>query len=243
MTTPNPNDLYDQNYYKYCCGGSNYERSDTWLKFFGEIAERIAADFAPKSVLDAGCAIGMLVEALVKHEIDAYGFDISEWAIQQMPSEYASRVKLGSILDPDAVNRHYDLVTCIEVLEHLQPAEAEIAIRNLCSWGDTIVFTSSPDDYQEVTHFNVQQPGYWAGKFAQFGFVRLLDYDASYIVPWAQVYRREKPLFPVSVHRYENLLWQRTKEITRCAIIRSSCSRMLKTSNGTERNSCDSRRK
>lgn len=211
--THDPNQLYGENYYKYYCGSGGYERAPNWLNFFGQIADRIIADFSPKSVLDAGCAIGMLVEALRDRGVDAQGFDISEFAISQMPAKYRPYVKVGSILDQNVVQRRFDLVVCIEVLEHLQPHEAEQAIQNLCAWGDVVLFTSSPEDYKEVTHFNVQQPGYWVEKFALQGFSRMLSYDASYIAPWAMVFRRERLVLPSLVRQYENRMWEQSKEI------------------------------
>jgi O-antigen biosynthesis protein len=213
VTVLNHNQLYDETYYKENCGGHPYERSEHWTSFFNKIARQIADDFKPAHALDAGCAIGLLVEALRKNKVDAVGFDISEWAIEQMPGSNKNYVKTGSILDFRVVDKKFDLVTCIEVLEHLQPSEADIAIRNLCSWGDLIIFSSSPDDFKETTHFNVQQPGYWAEKFLQNGFVRLLDYDASYICSWAQVFRRQSPVFPSLVRQYENNLWTQTNQI------------------------------
>lgn len=213
MPTVAVQELYGEAYYKNYVGAS-YERGETeWINFFGNIAHRIVNDFNPQSTLDAGCAIGMLVEALRTRGVDAYGFDVSEWAIKQMPEEYARFVKAGSILDSKIFNRKFDLVTCIEVLEHLDSSEADRAIQNLCGWGDLVIFTSSPDAYDEPTHFNVQQPGYWAEKFAQNGFVRVLDYDAGFIAPWAQVYRRERIVFPWLARQYENKFWINRKQI------------------------------
>ena len=206
-------ELYDENYYKKHCGELPYERSEHWINFFGGIARRIADDFQPQTTLDAGCAIGLLVEALQQNGVEAYGFDVSEWAIKQMPSRYARFVKKDSILNSKAFEKKFDLVTCIEVLEHLQPSEADIAVENLCSWGNIVIFTSSPDDYAETTHFNVQQPGYWAEKFAQNGFVRVLNYNAGYIASWAQVFRRETIILPALVRQYEDNLWVKTKQI------------------------------
>ncbi len=213
MPTFAPQELYNEAYYKNYVGAS-YERGETeWINFFGNIAHRIVNDFNPQSTLDAGCAIGMLVEILRRRGVDAFGFDVSEWAVKQMPQEYARFVKAGSILDSKIFNRKFDLVTCIEVLEHLDPSDADQAIQNLCGWGDLVIFTSSPDAYDEPTHFNVQQPGYWAEKFAQNGFVRVLDYDASFIAPWAQVYRRERIVFSWLARQYENKFWINRKQI------------------------------
>lgn len=221
-------DLYNSSYYRSRFGDSAYERSELWVQFFGNIAEHIQTDFTPDSVLDAGCAIGMLVEALLEHGVDAHGFDISDWAIQQMPPQYSAHVRVGSILDPQVVDRHFELVVCIEVLEHLPAADADTAIRNLCSWGDLVLFTSSPQDFEETTHYNVQQPGYWAAKFAQHGFTRVLDYDATYITPWARLYRREKVIYPVAVQQYENLLWQQASELR---VVRDQLSKLQRQNN------------
>ena len=54
---------FDARYYAQSCGRP-YGRDPEWLRFFGTIADRIVADIAPRRVLDAGCAMGLLVEAL-----------------------------------------------------------------------------------------------------------------------------------------------------------------------------------
>src|SRR5438552_12783041 len=64
--------------------GLPYEHNEVWMRFFGAVADRIVQDFAPRTVLDAGCAIGLLVEALRDRGVDAYGVDISDYAISQV---------------------------------------------------------------------------------------------------------------------------------------------------------------
>ena len=58
-------DLYDEQYYRHYCGELPYERSDGWLNVFGGIADRIIQTIGPRSVLDAGCALGCLSRAFV----------------------------------------------------------------------------------------------------------------------------------------------------------------------------------
>src|SRR6185295_9899009 len=73
--------VYDSFYYAHYCGERAYRRDPSWLAFFGGIAEQIVARIAPATVLDAGCAMGMVVEALRDRGVEAYGVDISEYAI------------------------------------------------------------------------------------------------------------------------------------------------------------------
>ena len=68
---------YDAFYYAHSCG-QPYQRDDVWLNFFASVAERIVSDIRPTTVLDAGCAMGFLVEALRDRGVDAGGVDISE---------------------------------------------------------------------------------------------------------------------------------------------------------------------
>src|SRR5580765_8702097 len=75
---------FDADYFTYHCGPVPYERNEEFLKLFDYISGHVARDIEPTSVFDAGCAIGLLVEGLRKHGVEAYGMDISEFAISQV---------------------------------------------------------------------------------------------------------------------------------------------------------------
>ena len=118
--------------------------------------------------------------------------------------------RVGGATEP--FGRRYDLITCIEVLEHMSPEQAQGAIANICAHADGVLFSSSPFDYAEVTHFNVQPPEYWARLFAQQGFFRHVDVDAGFLTPWAVYFRRQdKPLAQI-VGDYERSFWQMRQE-------------------------------
>ena len=182
---------FGEYYYGHDCGVP-YERNDHWLGFFGRIAERIVTELRPTSVLDAGCAMGMLVEALHARGVDAWGIDISEYAISKVAPEVADRCRVGSLTDP--LDGRFDLVTCIEVLEHMPSDDSYVALKNLCHASDRILFSSSPNDYAEPSHVNVRPPEWWSAQFAALGFLRNTDYDASYVAPWTVLYERREEL-------------------------------------------------
>jgi SAM-dependent methyltransferase len=191
--------------YRNCCG-QPYERSDAWLTFFGTIADRIVADISPRRVLDAGCAIGMLVEALRVRGVDARGIDLSSFAIESVPDAVKPYVREESIAEP--FGERFDLITCIEVLEHMQPEDADRAIANIAAHTDDVLFSSTPFDYKEPTHVNVRMPEEWAEGFARHGLYRDVDYDASFITKWAVRFtRRSSPIHRI-VRDYERRFWQ-----------------------------------
>jgi SAM-dependent methyltransferase len=197
-------EAFDAFYYGHCCG-QPYVRNDTWLRFFGGIADRVVSDMAPRRVLDAGCALGFLVETLRDRGVDAFGVDVSAYAIEQAHPAVRPFCRVGSITDD--LGGDYDLIVSIEVAEHMPTPAAEAALANICAHTTDVLFSSSPVDYREPTHVNVHPPEYWAEQFARHGFYRDVDYDATYILPWAARYRKRTDPIHHLVRDYERRYW------------------------------------
>jgi SAM-dependent methyltransferase len=201
---------YKASYYKQHCG-IPYERSEYWLAFFGEAADGIVRALHPTSALDAGCAMGFLVEALHRRGVDAWGVDVSEYAISQVDESVAERCWAASLAEP--LQRRYDLITCIEVVEHIPPAETDRVLANLCAATDMLLLSTTPENYDEATHLNVRQPEEWAAALAREGFLRDLDHDFSYITPWASLYRRVEQPLEDTVRGYDRAWSHLRKEV------------------------------
>jgi hypothetical protein len=192
---------FDEVYYKTYGGGPGYVRDRSWLDFFGRVADRIVADIAPRKVLDAGCAIGILVETLRDRGVDAHGIDVSAYAIERVHPPVRPFCRQGSIAED--LGGPYDLIVTIEVLEHMTPAESSKAIAAMCAKSNDVLFSSSPFDLAELSHLNVQPPEYWAEQFARHGFFRDVDFDASFINAWAVRFRRRAEPVHRIVREYE----------------------------------------
>ena len=213
-------DLYGPQYYDSCLslrtdgGGAAaapYRWGEpVWEGFFAYIADEIVARLTPRTSLDAGCAVGFLVKALSDRGVDARGLDNSTYAISQVPAPIRDRCRVGSVVEE--LEGQFDLVTCIEVVEHLEPADAPIAVGNLCRHAGAVLFSSTPDHFDEVTHLNVRPPAYWAGQFARHGFYRDVDFDANFISPHAVLFRpRAHPVEVVTA--YERWHWEAHREL------------------------------
>ncbi len=204
---------YDEDYYTFYGneGDAPYRYGEPqWDSFFGGVADRIAEDLKPASVLDAGCAIGFLVVALRDRGVPAWGVDVSEWAISQVPDRVKAFCSVASLTDE--LEGHFELVTIIEVIEHLPDAVSGPVIANLTRHADAVLFSSTPDGFEEATHVNVRTPDHWAGLFAANGFFRDFDYDASYLSPDAVLFRRGTLDTGEAIVGYERYLWEsRTK--------------------------------
>lgn len=84
-------------------------------------------------LLDLGCAMGFLIEEAKKWGYDAYGVDISEYAVKiarKLVGE--SLVKLGKVEDLEKLfvrNNDFDIITMFDLIEHLQnPKEVLLKI-------------------------------------------------------------------------------------------------------------------
>ena len=185
-------EIYNEEYYHNGCGPIPYEEPEHWVEFFGMIADHIVNDLHPRAVLDAGCAMGYLVAALRDRGVEAYGVDISEYAISKVREDVRPFCRVASLTEafPNDLPQHYDLVVTIEVLEHLYAEDGQKAIANLCKRADTVLFSSTPDDFEERTHVNVQQREYWAKLFFEQGFTDDINYRPRYLTPYASLFRK-----------------------------------------------------
>ena len=197
-------DDYGASYYRSGLGPP-YEASEAhWGTFFGGVAAAIVAACSPTTSLDAGCAKGFLVKAMLDLGVDARGVDVSHYAIEAADPSLSGRLAVHDLTQP--LDGRFDVITCIEVLEHMAPADAETAIDRLCEATDLVVLASTPHDFVEPTHVNVRTPAEWAASFARRGFFRRPDVDLAVLAPWAVLFERRRLAPADVVHLYEELL-------------------------------------
>ncbi|MHB8717875.1 MAG: rhamnosyltransferase WsaF family glycosyltransferase [Candidatus Dormibacteria bacterium] len=220
---------YDAEYYHSHCGSVPYTAdSEHWQAFYGSLADKIVLSLQPARVFDAGCALGFLVAAFWDRNVEAFGRDVSEFAISQARPDIRKYCSVGSITDP--IDGPYDLVTCIEVLEHIPEEEALDALKNLVTATDRILFSSTPSDLDEPTHVNVRPIAYWLNKFAEAGFAPVVGHDASYVAPHAILFQRsEEGRSPRDLSAFAEIVRQRlarAAEASRTAEVAAELTKM-----------------
>jgi SAM-dependent methyltransferase len=89
------------------------------------LAEEIIRRLDPRTVLDAGCGSGRLVQALRERGVEAYGFDPSEDVVATAPESVRAYLWVGAPGDP--IQDRYDVVTCGAGLADPATALAAIA--------------------------------------------------------------------------------------------------------------------
>ncbi len=182
---------------------------------FANLARRIKDDFAPQSVLDIGCAGGLLVNELRALDIQAWGICAPG---QAADSPFCHAAPLDAPFP-----QQYDLIVCLEYLAFAFPgdtkdpaAEAEgwagAVIANICRHTSEVLFSTPPPYLPQFAaaksqFMNPYPPATWAEFFARHGFYHDLAYESLPQIPWGMRFFQAKLDAPQIVAGYESRLW------------------------------------
>ncbi len=197
-----PATIYGKEYYDHMCAVPYDRDQPVWRDHFHTLARTLVERYHPKTVMDIGCAKGFLVEHLRDLSVNACGVDASPYAISQVRKDIRPfcHVARGN----DALEGRFDLITCIEVAEHMVEADARAMIEESCRHTDQVIFSSTPDDFEEPTHINLHPPEYWVALFQEQGFYRDANFQPEFVTPQAMRFVRcVKPVLQVGVFSHE----------------------------------------
>lgn len=113
---------------KYGYGG--YRQDGRWVPVARDIISHYGLHENSR-VLDVGCAKGFLVEALVSLGIDAYGVDISTYAIANADRKVQHRLFWGSADNIRFLDHDFDLVLSINTIHNLPRERAKKALQEI----------------------------------------------------------------------------------------------------------------
>jgi len=170
----NPREIFSERYFKGDLSNYNdYLRDHR----FPKVAKALVEVFGLKGklVLDCGCAVPYLVDELRKLGVEAYGFDISDYARRKVVVE-----GLFNFLQADACKMPFRdgkfyLVIASELIEHI-PSYLEDTILNELTriTGKYLLlrtpYWNHPEDH-DATHVNIHPWMYWITRIEDLGLV------------------------------------------------------------------------
>jgi len=179
-------ELYFDGPREYGYGGYRYD--GRWRP----VARDIVAHFELKPgnrVLDIGCAKGFLVKDLLELGVDAYGIDISEYALMKCEPEVIGRLHLGSADRLPFPSGSFQAVLAINTIHNLPRERCKIALQEMERLAPGKGFVKvdsylSPEQKQVfeswvlTAEFHDYPPG-WIKLFAEAGYTG--DYDWTII--------------------------------------------------------------
>ncbi len=111
-------------------GYGGYKYDGRWVS----VARRIKKIYKLKNnakILDVGCAKGFLVKDLVDIGLDAYGLDISEYAIKNSHKDVAGRIHLGNANKLPFKDNTFDFVISLNTLHNLEKNDCKVALKEI----------------------------------------------------------------------------------------------------------------
>lgn len=125
-------------------GYATYDRVSSNADIAGYLLWR---NFRVHHTLDVGCAKGYLVEVLRELGVDAHGSDISRFAVEHAAPGAFGYVRIGDLCRPRGLpyrDGEFDMVTALETLEHLPPAEVPVALQELRRVCSGVLYATVP---------------------------------------------------------------------------------------------------
>jgi SAM-dependent methyltransferase len=187
---------YDEDYFEHgkSKGISNYEGYSKTEAKTVVVVNDLVREFklGGQRVLDYGCATGYHVRELRLRGVDAWGTDISDYAINEA-MENNPMFNFIHYYNKNLLTNHWDYILFLDVLEHMEGEEL-ISVMNLMKKGETkkiivkipicakegkkFVFEVSRKD---KTHIMCKSKFWWKSLFKQFGYKKFEPIDTTYL--------------------------------------------------------------
>ena len=162
-------DYYEDGVRKHISGYENYRWEPT--RSIPEALD-IQKNFKFETCIDYGCAKGFLVNALRIIGCDAYGEDISEYAVDNCHPNVKKYISLPN-------DNYYDLLICKDVLEHIEEANLPEVLQDLKKKSEQFFFVIPLGDddrfrireYEvDITHVTKKDEEWWINLFKSQGY-------------------------------------------------------------------------
>ena len=199
MTSDTVQLTYDDDFFDYISLGS---RRSAAL-----IAPLILKMYPARSVCDIGSGRGAWLVEWDQAGLSSYlGVDGDYVSIDNLmiPAEHFVTKDLTKEFD---LGRTFDLVTSLEVGEHIVPEATDTYVDNLCRHADAILFSAATPGQGGTFHVNEQRHDFWRQRFAARGY-RAFDLVRPNVVSQKQI----EPWY-----RYNTLFFARGAALGRLA--------------------------
>jgi SAM-dependent methyltransferase len=125
---------------------------------------------SPTSVLDIGCGTGAwLSKWMAAGVLDVIGVD-GDYVDRSELLIPADRFVAHDLATPLDLGRRFDLVSTVEVAEHIPARSSATFVDTLVRHGDLVLFSAAIPGQGGTGHINEQWPSYWAELFERHGY-------------------------------------------------------------------------
>ncbi|MDP1569444.1 MAG: glycosyltransferase [Vicinamibacterales bacterium] len=197
--------LFGEDYFEHGRETGLNDYADYTDSFAGVQAGIVAATFQPGSCLEIGCARGEFVRELRQRGVRAFGTDISVYSVASAEAHTRGHLTASAIAALPYADNAFDLVTAVEVFEHVPPEQVDTAIRELWRVARTFVWVTvqntdaaTPEHFfTDLTHVTMKPLAWWQDRFRANGF-EVLPFE----LPFGQFRQHQILAQPLGKHAH-----------------------------------------
>ena len=147
-----------------------YASREKYRPDYSILANSLIETFNFTSALDVGSANGFLIDNFYLKGKTVYGVELSSDSVNYMSIAAKANTTIGDITEMEKIG-DFDLVTCIEVAEHIDKSKSETLVKALIKNAkDSIYFTAATPFQGGRGHINCQPHFFWISLFYRHGF-------------------------------------------------------------------------
>lgn len=150
-------------------GKADFAHRETFRAGYPHLAGVLCRAFSFEKVLDVGAGQGFLVDELVAHGKDVRGVEREAAAVEFMSPTSVARIAIGDATNGACPDEKFDLVTCVEVAEHVEPEKTAGLLDALARTTERWLFFTA-DDTPSRLHVNLHSQEWWRDALACRGF-------------------------------------------------------------------------
>lgn len=127
--------------------------------------------------LDVGCGTGVGIRYALDRGKDVYGIDFADAREAWKRYRIEDRCKIASALDIPYPDNSFDLVVCLDVMEHIPEEDALAALKEIRRVGSlayifaiATTLEKEPVGKKVLTHINVKDSNWWIMKMSEAGY-------------------------------------------------------------------------
>lgn len=161
----------------YGYGGYHYD--GRWVPVATDIIKHFDLQSGAR-ILDVGCGKGFLIKDLVDQGMDAYGLDVSEYALMNCEPDVVGRIHLGTALHLPFPDGSFDCVLSLNTIHNFNRSDAIVAMQEIQRLSNGKAFVQV-DSYRTSEQKEIFESWVLTAEYYDYpeGWVELFD-EAGY---------------------------------------------------------------
>ncbi len=97
------------------------------------------------NILDVGCAGGIFLNVAIENNFNAYGIEVSKYAVKNAEEKLKSKIELATLEHCTFKNKFFDVITLLDVIEHFSNPYSSLQRVNNLLKDDGIILIYTPN--------------------------------------------------------------------------------------------------